>query len=608
MPDSGDALFGTGTSGVATGELSRHQSSNVASDLKQLYLIARDSKRLRYDTWMRNYRLVNNRLGGVGQSSNWMPAPRDSEIYPGLSSLVAWMTDQEISIDLIPAADPSSQMFPYVDRIAQDLNDVLYTTWMVEDYDSQIKLTLWDALMYGLGVFKNVWDAKLAGGYGNAVIRRVDPWSFYPDPNATSTSDMEYCVEVRRVSVDELQRRFPDTWSSVVKGSGGGIDGFEERPSLFQDQSRTPKANPGTIPQSGQWPGSSPGISTWGSSTTQRKLYEPLPGYVLYEFWLRTNIKDNEDQPQLGNEPANSENRVRDEWRLVCMCNNEILIDCPATDLWSHGQHPYERYVFDDIGEFFGISLVDHLAYPQIYINRLLTALQYNIELTGNPIFVEAQNSGLGRVAIINRPGQRLTVNGPAAMQNRPDWLTPPSMPPQTLELIQFWMSRIENTLGLSALQKGITPTQRNAEGALNMVQEAAFVRVRSALTNLQASLQRCGVKIADLIVDNYDEPRIMAMIGDEGDMVAKMLGGRHFMVPSKGGMTPLEYVIRIEAGASGPTSRNARTAEADALFALGTVDDEYVLQRHRVRNYQQVLQRLYDKRAKGVLGTPGKK
>ena len=141
----------------------------VVSDLRTLFLIARDEKRNRYDTWMRNYRLVNNRIGGT--VSNWMPAPRDSEIHPSLSSLVAWMTDQEIDIDLIPAADPNSQLFSYVSKIADDLNDVMYTNWQVEDYDAQIKLALWDACMYGTGIIKNIWDNASAGGYGNAVMR-----------------------------------------------------------------------------------------------------------------------------------------------------------------------------------------------------------------------------------------------------------------------------------------------------------------------------------------------------------------------------------------------------------------------------------------------------
>jgi hypothetical protein len=570
-----------------------------------LFLVARDEKRNRYDTWMRNYRLVNNRIGGT--VSNWMPAPRDSEIYPGLSSLVAWMTDQEIDIDLIPSADPNSKLFDYISKIADDLNDVMYTNWQVEDYDAQIKLALWDATMYGTGIIKNIWDNALSNGYGNAVMRRTDPWAFYVDPTATCLADAEYMIEVRKVSLDELQRRFPDTWKSVATASGSSTDGYDDKPKIYGNVDNRVKTNPGQIPTSGSWPGSSPHVGTWGGKSRDRRLYQADPGYVLYEYWLKVNdeyeeewdFEDDEDTEG----PEYADNRVEPTWRFVAMCNSRILLDVPVSELWAHGQPPYEDFRFDDIGEFYGISLVDHLAHPQIYINRLLTALQHNAELTGNPIFIESANSGLNRVNIINRPGQRLTVSGPGAMQNRPDWLQPPAMPQQVMDLVQFWISRIENTMSLSALQKGITPTQRNAEGSLNMVQEAAFVRVRSALSNLQACLQRCAVKLADLVVDNYTQPRIMAIIGEEGDLVAKALAGQHFYVPSNNGQTPLKYVIRIEAGAGGPTSRAARMAEADKLYGLGAVDDQYVLQKHRVRKPTDILKRLYAKRQQGLVG-----
>ena len=232
----------------------RDESATV-NKLRELYLIARNSKRARYDTWIRNYRLVNNRFGG-GQSSNWMPSPRDSEIYPGLSSLVAWMTDQDIDIDLIPAIDAAAPLYDTLSVLSSDLENVLMTNWMVEAFDAQIKLSLWDAFQYGSGIFKSVWDNQLANGYGNAVLRRVDPWAFYVDPYATSLDDAEYMIEVRRMSWEEIERRFPETSSKVRDSSSDSID---EKPDLYNDVSRTGKANPGTIPQSGVWPGSSPG-------------------------------------------------------------------------------------------------------------------------------------------------------------------------------------------------------------------------------------------------------------------------------------------------------------------------------------------------------------
>jgi hypothetical protein len=566
----------------------------LVNRLRMLYQIARDHKRLNYNRWIRNYRLVNNKIASSGPS--WMPAPRDSEIYPVLSSLVAWMTDQQIGIETIPAADPNSGSYNFYNNIAADLTSILHTTWQTEGYRSQIKLALWDAFMYGSGILKNVWDQSLSGGHGNAILRRTDPWAFYPDPYATSMDDMEYCVEVRRMSLDEIERRWPHarTWLEAKGASGDVID---ERPDINSPVSSQPKANPGSLPNA---------TTIWGGSNPATKLYEPLPSYIVYEFWIRENKTWYEDAPT-NDDPSYAEAHCEDEWRVICVCNGEVLMNERAGDLWPHGQHPYERYVFDDIGEFYGIALVDHLAEPQVYINRLLTAVQHNLELTGNPVLVEGAQSGTDRIGIVNRPGQRLTVRGPGGMvNNKPEWLNPPQLPTELVPLIQFWISRIENISGLSAMQKGATPNQRNAAEVINNVQEAAFVRIRAGLQNLEDTLQRCGVKLTELIVDNYTEPRIVAIVGPDGATTSKALAARHFHVPTSKGATPLKYTLIIQSGATTPTSRQTRLAEAQQMAALGLVDDEYVLQVARVPRYKEVLDRLYYKRSQGLIGVPG--
>lgn len=573
----------------------RLYDDEIVEKLKRMYVIARDAKRPRYDVWFRNYRLVHNRIGASAANNSWMPAPRDSEIYPGLSSLVGWMTDQEMNFDYIASSDPQSPNHAYIQHIADDLADVVHTTYVVEDYRTQIKMALWDAFMYGTGILKTSWDNSLAGGFGNAMLRRTDPYSVFVDPNASCFADAEYIVEVRKMSYDELERRFPDTAHLV--GGTPQADSIDSPPKQYDDLGRQPKVNPGAVPQSGSItsPGST-SIGRWGTSR-DRRLVEPNPAYVLYEFWLRENVERDDDYPEL----EFSEKRYDDKWRLIVVCNNEILLDVPCDELWSHGQHPYEDYRTDDIGEFYGIALVDHLAYPQIYLNRLLTALQHNTELTGNPIFIEPTNSGSMRVAIVNRPGLRLPVNSNS--QQKPDWLQPPSMPPQVMDLINFYITRIENTLGLSALQKGIAPTQRNAEGALNMVQEAAFVRVRAALANLEKTLERAMSKVTDLIIDNYTEPRMMAVIGDDGQMLTKRLAGNHFMVPTTEGMSPMKYVMRVECGSDGATSRSARINEADRLYAMQVVDRKYVMQAHRIKNAEAIEKRVLDQIKAGALG-----
>jgi hypothetical protein len=577
------------------GSLSDLEKTNY---LRNLFLEARDAKRQRYDSWLRNYRLVNNRISGNTYTS-WAPQPRDSEIFPLLSSWVGWMTDQNPEIVFFPTMEPFSKFYSFVTKIAQDLNALYATNYDAEDYEAHLKLALWDDAMYGLGIIKNVWDNGASGGAGNAVIRRVDPWSFYPDPFATSMYDAEYFVEARRVSWNQLYRMYPRT-VHLLRTPSSSTDGIDERPNIYTDSNIQPKAPfLGSIT-----PG---GTSVWNKSNSYKRGYDPLPGYVVYEYWLKDNWQ-NPDMPPIDETPWGNERYAQARWKCIVMCNSVILFEEWADELWDHGQHPYSDFKSDNIGEFYGISLVDHLAYPQIYINRLLTAAQHNTELVGNPIFLEPTNSGLGRVGIINRPGTRLPISNQtaAAGGNFPRWLEPPNLPAALMELVSFWIERMENIMGLTGVQKGQVPNQRSAEGVIQSVQEAAMVRIRSAMTNYANMLRDSAYKIADLICQNFTEKRTVAILGQNGQYAPLFLAGHHFYDPATQGDTPLKFVVRAEAGANKPTSRNARMQEAERLFALGAVDDQYVLDSHGIPDADQMLQRLYKKRMDGLIGMGG--
>lgn len=580
---------------------------DLINNLRTLYQLARDDKRSRYDTWRRNYRLVHNRTAyKTFNSNNVSPAPKDSEIYPILSSRIGWMTDQRTNVDFSPACDPYTSTYDRYTELCTDLKAITESIWYSEFLDAEIKLMLWDASQFQNGYLKVVWDQALAGGMGQAVFRRVDPYNIYVDPNATSFKDAEYIVEAKRMSLDEIERRWPGT-STTVEASAmlGEVD---DRPNQSGNQSSIPKANPGSLPS---------GNGNWGRAKANfNPGYDPLQTVVVYEFWLKENAEwytDPTDPEEAGNKrPPNEfptaipDKFVEARWRVIVLAAGQILMDEYADDLYSNGQPPYVRYTDEDTGEFYGVALCDHLADPQIYINRLLATLQQNAELVGNPIFIESSNSGLDRTTIINKPGQRLRLNGTGAMANPPFWLSPPNMPSGIRELIEFWINRMENISGLSSVGKGGEPLARTTNDVVNAAQESSFVRVRSSLRNLEATLCEAVQLMADLIIDNYTEPRIIGLLGEEGAKGAKLLNYRHFWVGNDEDAEPLKYAITIQGGSAMPTSRQARVSEADLGFAMGTVDRIGWYQAHQFPNWQEMNKRIEDQMAKGLFEPPG--
>jgi hypothetical protein len=557
---------------------------DLVGEIRDLFDAAKSHRQARLELWQRWYRLVHNRTWGEFRP-NWMPSPQVSETYPIIASMVGWMTDQRTSLSVIPSMNPHSPTYEFYSTLARDLELVIKSSWIVNENDVEVEKALWDALLYGTAFWKVTWDASLAGGLGDPRMNRIDPFRMYVDPHASTMDEANYIIEARTMSLQEMERRWPGSVARM-RGENYEDSSVDEREPLYSSNGRAPMANPGGID------GAPPMWGMPGQGRDGRSQRED-EGVTVYEAWLRKNDKyTNED----------GEEYVEDCWRVVVVAGNHILMNEDAKDLWAHGKHPYVRYVMNEMGDFYGVSLVEHLAPLQLAINRTLAAIQSNAELIGNPILLETSNSGIPRTQIVNKPGQRLTKN----QQGEVDWLRPPEMPLYMGDLIKFYIGEMERVSGLSAIVRGTTPTGRNAQGVLDSVQEAAFVRVRLALRNLELALRNCGDLLASLIVENYTTPRMVAIVGPQGEKSSLALKSRHFMVPTTEGAVPMEFQLWMTAGSALPISRQQRTGDADVLFAMGALDEQAVLEAHDYPNRDEILARINAAKAAGTFAPPG--
>ena len=566
-----------------------YEEFELTQRLAQMYHLAMTEKKKYQANWRRNYLLTTNRQYSLDTQSPWTPNVTDSEIFPILSSRIAWMTDQQVKPEVAPAAlngDPYAQ---HMRILAEHMEQIFESNYVNQGWDKEIILALWDAAQFGAGILKGVWDSGLEEGMGNISMRHVDVWNFYPDPNARDLSQCTYMFEVEKMTFDQMQRRFPSADVESIKAAylyGNRGDDIV-RPSQ-SSSSQYPMAMPGNLPGSTATVWGLPGQS---SRSTDQILAE---GVNVYTAWVLENWEEYRETTDPVN--GNEERVVYDEWRCIVYTGSVILFDELATDLYQNNMHPYVRYVDEEMGEFWSTPIVSHLAPCQIAINRLLSSLQGNVELVGNPIFMDVKGSGLDRTAIVNRPGLRLSMDQKMANSQgaRPQWLEPPKMQSDVQNLIQFWIGRMENISGLSGPQKGQTPKDRQAAQTQQQAQEAGFVRIRSSVRNLERTLSELYRMLGHLVVQNYDVPRQLAIVGPDGSNSALLLAAGHFMTPSiHGKKGPLKFSLLVLAGADNPTSRQSRIAEADALFALHAIDRPALLEQHAFPHWQSVDNRM---------------
>lgn len=552
------------------------------SRLRALFQRARAERRTTIQQWNKNHRVMHNRTW-TGNLAEWIPTPEVPEVRQVVGRCVAWVTDSRPAFDLAPAAQPFSPFWDHFDQLSWDMKTALDAAWVTYAWELEIEKATWDAYTYGVGLMKVGWDPSLAYGLGDAYFRRVDPYTFYPDPKSTSMNDANYFCEASTISLQELDRRFP-----------GAVERFElqaymedvdEMPDFRRASGQAPMANPGAISPATTARYGLPGQSRERVATTDA-------GVTLLEFWLREHTPF-----KVGNET-----RVFENWRCICIAGPHVLLNKTATQILPFNTHPYERFTPEDMGEFYPQSMVELLTPAQRGINRLLGSYILGIEYAGNPILKEGQRSGTQRQRMAAKPGSRHTV----AEGSTFEFMQPPTLQQGIMEGVNFFINRMEVISGLQAIQQGASPGGRIAADVLDSMMEAGFVRIRLAQRGLEYMLRGAGQKLTAIMSEFYTTPRLVSIVGADGQRTSMEMRARHFYVPDKDGKAPLRFQILVRAGSMAPTSRQGRINEADGLFAMGGIDREALLEAHDTPNRRLILERIADAEAKGTFMPPG--
>lgn len=565
-------------------------TQEIAKRVHQLFSQARHARRSRVAQWKRNAEVLANRTWLEGRP-RWMPAPEVNEIYPIISTIVGWITDTRPTFDAVPYAAQNSSTYDFWSELADDLVTVVSSSYVSNNVERQMERIVWDAYTNGTGISKTVWDQSLDGGLGNVSMCRVNPYNFYPDPNATDLDDAQYMIEVRVMSLQELDRRYPGAARGYANNAMTSLTGVDQEPT---EEGRTsyPMANPGVI-TAGQ-PAPAYGLP----GQTSKGHVEPVEGepVVLMECWVREHRHSPNPDPE-----STFPTATKEVWRCLVVCGNQVLMDATADELFGHPWHPYDRYVQHETGKFWGVSMVELLTPSQLAINRSLAAIQQNLELVGNPILKDNVRANLARKPVSNRPGSRLTVGDGGDVE----WLQPPAIHPLHLDLIQFHISEMERISGLSAISRGVAPAGRNSSDVMSAIQESSFVRIRLALRNLEFGLRSAFTKYAQLVVKHYTSNRTVAIVGQTGERTTLALKARHFYTPTENGAVPLRFQLNVNAGSQLPISPQAMAEKANFLFQAGAIDEIALLQAHRWPHYEQVYQRVMAQRQAMLTAAP---
>lgn len=217
------------------------------------------------------------------------------------------------------------------------------------------------------------------------------------------------------------------------------------------------------------------------------------------------------------------------EGRLTTIIDGVIKAEDRMNPL---GYVPFiEIAAYPDGVEFWGLSDIDIIQDPYEYEVRLASSLLDAAHLTSNPIWRLPIASELSDDDITNAPGaiQREDIASLRYGKREPG----PDMPAYVMQLLTYMDAKIQKLSGLNDIAMGSSKGKaQQSTDSLTMQQEAAGVRFRAAMHNLELANQMLGWQFLQLMRRFFRTPQLVQIRNQNGSIESVSFMGTHFDQP----------------------------------------------------------------------------
>lgn len=233
---------------------------------------------------------------------------------------------------------------------------------------------------------------------------------------------------------------------------------------------------------------------------------------------------------------------------------------------YEHGDYPFSHFPHIDTGKFYGASIIEDLEDLQRSYNKLRSAIQESWDKMGKPQLAAAKGSISG-ARMTNEIG--LVVDYKFGM-GAPTPIPLQQLPQYMLNDLENIKADMEDISGQHQVTKGSVPPGVTAAAAISYLQEADDSYLSTSYENMERMYESVARQTLNLIVQYWDEPRRIKIIGEDQAFDSAELSGANV----KGGTD-----IRVEKGSSLPQSRAAKQALAMDLMLNGVIDNSQGLE-----------------------------
>jgi len=532
--------------------------------------------RERYDyAWPDYYKLFRGR-----QWKEQRPSYRSSEviniIWQSIQSTVPILTDAKPKFEFSPK-EPSDREF------AELMNEVAASDWQSKNWLYTLHEVIYDANILGTGISSLTFSPQ----ENELVYKSIDPFYFFPDPDAENLSyKCGYTCVAEPEPVEKIRAKSPSEKRQAIRTD---ITDFtaQNRIELSAVKYHSPSSDQLYVETSG-----------YDNHNQQEVLVKTF--YIKDESTL-----DVEETDDAGQKTFIRKKKFPNGRKSVVV--NDMLLYDDETGYDDDKVYPYQlltNYMLSR--QFWGISDLEALEGPQRIFNKLISYVLDTLYLTGNPIWIVDTTSGIDTDNLTNQPGL-IVEKEPGSEVRREAGV---ALQPYVLSLIDRLRQWFDQIAGSQDITRGIPTAGVTAASAIENLQNAAQTRLRLKIRHMDAYLQDFGQCYVSRVLQFYDAPRVFRLTNKDGS-------NKFFKMHIEKGETSHRAVVQrfsddgmiapgiqefelkgkldvvVTTASSLPFAKSEQEQRLFQLFDRGIVDAEEVLKGLEYPNWEVIADRI---------------
>lgn len=526
-------------------------------------------------------------------------------IFTVIQSQVPLQTDVRPTITFIPE-EPSDTEF------AQILNQVAESDWENNNWLQTVTEIIYDGYIFGTGLSIQGYDPDANFGLGSIFFKSFEPEYFYPSPfvSEINESKSKCIITEEPYCLDELKDEYPEFKDAFYADCKRDL--VSERMSdetIQQNRTSTDRVE--------------------AELQEVEPVDDEFPRVNLVTYYSKpddTEEIESDEIDESGESLKKYQIRKKYPYGLIVKMANGIILEKKPFDT-KNNKFPFSKYVnYVNSRVFWGISEIKNLESPQRAFNRLVSYALDVLALTGNPIWIVDNTSGVDPEELTNEPGLAIEKN-PGSEVRRQEGV---NLQPYVIQLINLFETWFNNIAGSQDVSRGQTPGSVTAASAIEQLQEASRTRIRQKQRNLDGLLRDFSHQYYDFVVEHYSIPRLFRVTNNQNvqeyfkmNFDTNENGDRKAIVQKygqdeKGQPVPMgnlrEYLIKgrfdvkVNTGSSLPFTIADKENKAFGLYDRQIIDAEEVLKTINYPDREAVLKRMEERAAAAAQQQPQQK